>query len=417
LRSELNKLCEPLVSSETTIAKRLVFHVGGYDPITPHAGAQRRFMREIERFQLTWSVKAVIDGLQQDNDQTNWVITTAGPNWQVKTDYHLVRWDDVVESFSRRPIYSRIPLGVLAFLDFIRAGALRGYIRTNWQYAGFFLYPFVLFGALILTAGLAGLLASKASGSLAVAIVGGCAAFAALLAGPWRWWHLNILFDDWIFSREYIRSGNSTLEQRLDRLAADIVTAANGSDADELLIIGHSLGAVLAVDLLDRALKLDPALASRKIPVTFLTIGSSVLKIGLHRGATRFRAAVARVAQSGIFWGDYQARVDVMNFYDTDPMAEMELPTEIGPHVRQVELGRMLEHATYRRIRRRLYRLHCQFISGNDKRALYDYFMFVCGPVSAKSQTMAPDGAISMIGEDGSLVGAPLSRSESRRHG
>src|SRR4029077_16937277 len=109
-------------------------------------------------------------------------------------------------------------------------------------------------------------------GSPAVAIVAGFAVFAALLAGPWRWWHLNILFDDWIFSREYIRSGNSTLEQRLDRLAADIVTAANVSCADELLIIGHSLGAVLAVDLLDRALKLDPALASRKIPVTFLTI-------------------------------------------------------------------------------------------------------------------------------------------------
>ena len=406
-----------MVSPETTIAKRLVFHVGGYDPITPHAGAQRRFMREIERFQLTWSVKATIDGLQQNDDQASWVITTAGPNWQVRTDYHLVRWDDVVESYSRRPIYSRIPLGVMAFLDFIRAGALRGYIRTNWQYAGFFLYPFFVFGALILTAGLAGMLGFKASGSPAVAMVAGAAVFAALLAGPWHWWHLNVLFDDWIFSREYIRGGNATLAQRLDRLAADVVAAANGSDADELLIVGHSLGAVLAVDLLDRALKLDPALASRKIPVTFLTIGSSVLKIGLHRGATRFRDTVVRVAQSGIFWGDYQARVDVMNFYETDPMAEMGLPTENGPHVRQVELGRMLEHATYRRIRRRLYRLHCQFISGNDKRSLYDYFMFVCGPVSAKSQTLAPDGAISMIGEDGSLVGAPHSRSESRRHG
>ena len=169
-----------MVSPETTIAKRLVFHVGGYDPITPHAGAQRRFMREIERFQLTWSVKTAIDGLQQDDDQASWVITTAGPNWQVKTDYHLVRWDDVVESFSRRPIYSRIPLGVIAFLDFIRAGALRGYIRTNWQYAGFFLYPFFVFGALILTAGLAGMLGFRASGSPAVAIVAGFAVFAAL---------------------------------------------------------------------------------------------------------------------------------------------------------------------------------------------------------------------------------------------
>ena len=40
-------------------------------------------------------------------------------------------------------------------------------------------------------------------------MVAGAAVFAALLAGPWHWWHLNVLFDDWIFSREYIRSGNS----------------------------------------------------------------------------------------------------------------------------------------------------------------------------------------------------------------
>ena len=82
-----------------------------------------------------------------------------------------------------------------------------------------------------------------------------------------------------------------------------------------------------------------------------------------------------------------------MNFYNINPMAEMALPTENGPVVRLVEFGRMLEHAMYRRIRLQFYRLHCQFISGNDKRALYDYFMLICGPVSAKSQTLAPDGA------------------------
>jgi hypothetical protein len=56
--------------------------------------------------------------------------------------------------------------------------------------------------------------------------------------------------------------------------------------------------------------------------------------------------------------------------------------------------------------------LHCQFISGNDKRAPYDYFMLVCGPVSAKSQTLAADGALSAITEDGVLLGAPRYFSE-----
>jgi hypothetical protein len=39
--------------------------------------------------------------------------------------------------------------------------------------------------------------------------------------------------------------------------------------------------------------------------------------------------------------------------------------------------------------------------------------MLTCGPISAKSQTLAPDGAVSMIADDGGLVaGAPVSESE-----
>ncbi|WP_426437935.1 hypothetical protein [Bradyrhizobium genosp. P] len=395
--------------ANATVAKRLVFHVGGYDPITPHVAAQRRFAREIQRFGSTWSVKASVGELEDNDDETKWSVTTRGVNWQVETDYHLVRWDDEIENFSRRTIWQRIPLGVIACLDFIAAGALRGYLRTNWHYAGFFLYPFVTFGILVAAALLAGVWAVHIGGSLLIGSVAGLLMLVLLFAGPWRWLHIGMLFDDWIFARDYVRSGSPTIERRLDRFATEIVAAARGSDADEILVVGHSLGAVIAVDLLERALRLDPALGVDGIPVTLLTVGSSLLKIGLHRGATRFRAAVERVSRApGIFWGEYQARVDIMNFYNTNPMAEMSLPTEYSPVIRLVEFSRTLERAVYRRIRLRFYRMHCQFVSGNDKRALYDYFMLVCGPVSAKSQTLAEDGALSMIGEDGALVGKPV---------
>ena len=192
------------------------------------------------------------------------------------------------------------------------------------------------------------------------------------------------------------------------------MAAASNSAADEILVIGHSLGAVLAVDLIDRALKLDATLGSRKNPVTFITVGSSILKIGLHRGARRFRAMMERVASSpAIFWGDYQARIDLLNFYDSRPMTEMGLSTENEATVRLVEIGQMLDRDMYRRIRLHFFRLHCQFVSGNDRRASYDYFMLICGPVSAKAQTLAPDGAVSMIGDDGArIIGAPLVENE-----
>jgi hypothetical protein len=391
----------------TIVARRLVFHLGGYDPITSHASAQRRFVRELGRFEVTWSVKTSIDSLQEGIDQTKLRVITRGPNWHVETDYHVIRWDDVIENFGRQTFWRRIQLGVIAFVDFISAGAFRGYLRTSWYYAGFFLYPFVMFDTMIATAIFAAVFAMVKSRSVLIAIAIGSFVLAGLFLGPWRWLHLNTLFDDWIFARDYIRNGNTTLEQRLDGIAGEMIVAARSANADEILVVGHSLGAVLAMDLVDRALKLDPMLGATGTPVTLLSIGSSILKIGLHRGAVRFRAAAERVAQApGIFWGDYQSRIDIMNFYNTNPMAEMSLTTKHGPVVRFIEFSRALERRVYRRIRFRFYRMHCQFISGNDKRDFYDYFMLVCGPISAKSQTLASEGALSMIGEDGRLVSA-----------
>ena len=143
------------------VAKRLVFHIGGYDPITSDVSAQRRFVREIARFQRTWSVKAAVDGLHDTADQMQWNVTTTGPDWLVETDYRLVRWHDVIEAFGRRSIGSRISVGILAFLDFVLAGTLWRYLLTNWRYAGFFLYPFVMFGLLIAAAFLIGVFAFK----------------------------------------------------------------------------------------------------------------------------------------------------------------------------------------------------------------------------------------------------------------
>jgi hypothetical protein len=390
--------------AKTLVAKRLVFHLGGYDPITSHASAQRRFVRELARFEATWSVKASIDSLQEGVDQAKCRIKTRGPNWRVETDYRVVRWDDVIESYGRQTIWRRMWLGSLASRDFVSAGAVRGYLRTSLYYTLFFALPPLMMDLMIAMVIVAAGATLKNTGSLVLAIAVGLLMIPALLLGPWRWLHLNTLFDDWIFAHDYIRKGNSILDQKLDGIAAEMVVEARAAGVDEILVVGHSLGAVLAIDLLDRALQLDPMLGATGTPVALLSIGSSILKIGLHGAATRFRAAAERVANApGIFWGDYQSRIDIMNFYNTDPMAEMSLPTKRGPVVRSIEFNRTLEPSVYRRIRFRFYRLHCQFISGNDKRAPYDYFMLVCGPLSAKSQTLAAEGAVRMITEDGAL--------------
>jgi hypothetical protein len=384
--------------------RRLVFHVGGYDPVTPEK-MRARFVRELRRFERTWSVNASVSESEIETDKIAWDIETSGPNWRVHTRFQFVRWDDVMDTVHRRPMWQRIPLGLSSFVEFIAAGALWGYMRTNWRYALFFIYPLLIFTLLAVAASLTGLLIARFSESAMLGIVAGAAALIALIQSLGRLLQLPQLFDDWIFARTYVHHDDPVLNRRFDRLAQELTNAVRSLDFDELLVIGHSLGAVLSVDLLDRALKLEPALGRRGTRVAFLSVGSSILKIALHRGAERLRAALDRVASApGLFWAEYQVLTDPMNFYKTNPMAALGLAITDRPIIRVVYFRQMLDPAAYRRIRRNFYRVHNQFISGNDRRAAYDYYMLLCGPLSVEQQVRLPAGATSAIGEDGAVL-------------
>ena len=390
--------------TDPTIRTRLVFHIGGYDPKTP-VMMHERFVRELRRFERTWLATASVSGMTVEPHQVVWKVVTSGPNWEVETQFRHVRWDDVMAEYGRRPVWQRIPLGFLAFADFVVGRALWGYARTSMRYALFFLYPYMMLAVLVALAWFAGAFIAQASGSVLIGIAIAAVAFAALLQVASRWFHLSLMLDDWIFSRTYIRGDDPTLDRRLGLVAHEIVAAARAGEVDEILIFCHSLGAVFGVDLVDRALRHDPDFAVTGTRVALVTTASSILKIGMHRGAARFHAALARVAAApNPFWAEYQARADWLNFFKTDPVAGSGLRATGRPVVRNARIREMLDPIAYRRLRRNLYRLHCQFVSGNERRASYDYYMLLCGPLSAELQVRLPRGANSVIGEDGALL-------------
>ena len=390
--------------TDPVVTRRIVYHIGGYDSVSP-TSAYQRFARELRRFESTWSADAAVSSPATNDDVASWSIAASGPNWRVETEYRLVRWDDVIDADEKEPVWRQIPRALLAFVDFVQGGALWGYLRTNWRYACFFLYPYVILGLIAALAVFLGKASAERAGSPVLGLILGAAAFVILLTWSVRHLYLQQLFNDWIFSRTYVRHGHPVLDGRLERVARDLVAAAESDQADEILVTGHSLGAVLAIDLMDRALRLKPDLGETGPRIAILSIGSSILKIGLHRGAIRFRSAVEHVASARhVFWAEYQALTDVMNFYKIDPVAAMGLHAAGHPVIRTTRISRMLDPAFYRRIRRNFFRVHCQFVSGNDRRAAYDYFMLLCGPLYAESQVRYTDGAASAIGADGALL-------------
>lgn len=399
-------------ASSRIVRSRMFIHIGGYDPIPP-AQFYSRFVRQITRFEQTWSARVAVSAPACGTDEMAWSVRSDGQNWGVTSRIRFVRWDDVMESFRQRPDWQRLLAAFRVYVDFVVSGALWGYLRTSWRYALFFLFPPVLLAVFCAVAGLLGSVAARSSGSGMIGLLSAAAALYLLWQGPARWTLLPLALDDWIFAGTYLRCGEPVIDSRLDRLAQDIDSITSDGSVDEIVIFGHSLGAVLAVDLAERLLRRNPHIGCAGPQIALVTAGSSILKIALHRGALRFRTALETVATRPFpFWIEYQALTDLMNFYKTDPVAEAGVSPTGRPLVRIVRISRMLNPDFYKRIRRNFYRVHCQFISGNDRRTSYDYFMLVCGPLSVECQARLPDGPASAFDELGALVFDPVAVSE-----
>jgi hypothetical protein len=393
------------------IARRHVFLVIGYAPIaveTQHLWFQRSFAK----FNQTWSTTGRISDLIWNADHTNarWTVETRGPNWQVETTYEPLNWDDIIHKDMSQPLLSQITGSALTFFEFVFNGTLYRYFRAHWTYGLFFLLPYF---HILLFAAVAALAAYGAShifdfgqiANVAVPLVIAFAVFVGLLYWPGRRWHLQHILVDWIFSRDFARGARPDMDARLDQFADRIMARAKAADSDEILIVGHCLGAGLVADTLTRALARDADLGRHGPKLCMLTIGATLPKFALHPRGERIRAAARRVAsEPAIEWAEYHSREDAISFYKFDPV-ELRWTTDRTdrkPVIRRVRLKEMVDTPTWKRIRFRFLRMHLQGFLANERRTPYDYFMMTCGPIPFAKTILAPAGPMSFIAQDGS---------------
>jgi hypothetical protein len=397
------------------IARRHVIHVSGYDPVEP-VRLHRRFRRELATFARTWGLDAAASDARTTPTGTVWSVKTSGPNWRVDTLYETFDWDDIVRSDLDGPMLRRLRDGAAALADFIVSGTVFRYAAASHRYALFFLVPilecalFVGIAAFLATT-VAGMMPFGAVVSTATALVVAVTAMSLLVRWPGRYMRFDQALNDWIFARDYMYGRRADIEERLDRFAARLVAAMRTREVDEVLLVGHSLGSLLAIDLLCRALDLDSNLARNGPHLSFLTVGATVPKLTLHPDGGRFRACIRRIADvPDLDWVEYQSRDDAISFYKFNPVTSRRVTdADVAgkPAIRRVLMRDLLTPASYRRYRWRFMRLHYQFVMANERRAAYDYFMLACGPVSSRAVVGLGGGPDELFGPDGQLLTAP----------
>jgi pimeloyl-ACP methyl ester carboxylesterase len=393
--------------SPAVIKRRCFFYILGYEPLLP-ARVHQRFERDLAAFKRTWNAAAQLTAptTTPEGDAT-WSVESSGPNWQVHSDIILLDWSDCVADFAQLT-WRQMALGFVALFNFLLGGSGLGYLRANWRYLLFCLYPILLIG-LFGTVGflVAGFVVPKGvPWRFVLVLLLGLSCVALLVRWLGRTLHFNYALLDWVFALDVVRQRRPEFEAKLDRLANIFVTRLRAARADEVVVFGHSLGAVVMIQVVARALQKDAQLARDAGRINLISAGSSLLKIGLHPAAQHFRLAVSRVvAESNIFWVEYQALVDLFSFYKTNPVLKMGLPACGKPEVRIVRIRKMVSDSTYRRIRWNYLRLHRQFTSGNERRYFYDFFMICCGPVPLRFRMACrPEEVVASIASDGSYL-------------
>ena len=89
------------------IARRHVFHIGGYDPISPDTQLAR-FRKSLATFEQTWSVTASAPVAPDAREvSASWPAQASGPNWHTDITYEMLRWDDLIDEDHARGMLSR----------------------------------------------------------------------------------------------------------------------------------------------------------------------------------------------------------------------------------------------------------------------------------------------------------------------
>ena len=298
------------------VQHRHIIYIQGYDP-RGLAQYYRMFRTELRKFSRLYQLQATISRPKVADDEiASWTIDTTASDWQTRTAYDFLRFEDFIQQDLAAPIWRTVLSAVWIYWRLVFAGTIARFGKANWRFA-------------------------------------------------------------------------------------------KSTDAEEIVIVGHSSGSFLSTEMLARALKLDPALGRHGPRIVLLTIGGNFPIVGYHAVSKQFRDHLRQLAiEPSIDWIDCQARKDVMNFYQFDPITSHGI--DVGalrrnPTIVPVRFRDIIRPEHYEKFRWQFFRVHFQFVMANELPNAYDFFMIVCGPVPLSERMAVPDAALEVATGDSAV--------------
>ena len=381
------------------VQHRHIIYVQGYDP-RGLAQYYRMFRTELRKFGRLYQLTATISRPQAagDGETASWTIETKASDWQTRTRYDFLRWEDLIQRDLAAPIWRTVFQATWLYWRAVFSGTITRFWKAHWRFATFVTYPhFVLLIEALCVLGIA---FAFAKGLEALGIP---EPFSIAAAGRALEDQAGLLSDA-IWTWEFSNRQRPEWDQRIDRFAQYLVNVARKGDAEEIVVVGHSSGSFLGSEIVARALKLDPSLGRHGPRVVLLTIGGNFPIVGFHAASQDFRDHLRLLAvEPSIDWIDCQSRKDVMNFFPFDPIAGHGIDVGAArrnPTIVPVPFREIIKPEHYKLFRWKFFRVHFQFVMANELPHAYDFFMIVCGPIPLSERMARPKAALAFATGD-----------------
>lgn len=398
------------------VQHRHIVYVQGYDP-RGLAQYYRMFRTELRKFGRLYQLTTTVSRPKTapDGESASWSIETKASDWQTLTSYDFLRFEDLIQRDLAAPILGTVLRAIWIYWRLVFRGTIARFWKANWRFATFITYPHLLL--LVEALGSFGVAYAIAKGLGALGVPGllGIAAaiivFVALLGTVLKYTenatYLLYLLSDTIWTWQFAHRQRPEWDERIDRFAQYLTKLARESDAEEIVVVGHSSGSFLGAEILARALKLDPALGRHGPRIVLLTIGGNFPIVGFHAASQDFRDHLRLLAvEPSIDWIDCQSRKDVMNFYPFDPIAGHGIDVGAArrnPTIVPVRFREIIKPEHYNVFRWKFFRVHFQFVMANERPHSYDLFMIVCGPIPLSDRMALPEAALAIATGDASV--------------
>lgn len=375
------------MSSQKTqqkVRKRRVFYIPGYDPIHPRR--YRELYRKEGHLQSKISVYEIAVSARSGDGPYGWHVTSRQDGVDTETDVEVLFWSDIVRDSMARSIGATyLQLAQTAWI-YISTGVLWRLMRLRKGPVIAALYPV---GMLLLQL-LIAVLAAWGVFAVLTMIAGWIALLPALIAAYalLNWFRKidNRLFAYYLM-HDYAHSarhwGETSPEMRA-RLAEfkSLIAQALSSDADEVLVVGHSSGAHLGVSVLADLLR-DQKNKGQGPTLSFLTLGQVVPMVSFLPKADQLRSDLSFLSKrTELTWIDVSAPGDGCAFALCDPVSVSGVagPEKRWPLVLSAAFTQTLSPERWQELRWRFFRLHFQYLCAFDRPGDYDYFRITAGP-------------------------------------